>query len=84
MTTGKAVSEDCAYGQCLETAVQVKIGPGNDQLIVLISDGAEFNPKGDDATGEAIEVTRDALAVAVRSGPPPAELSDETWYNNYD
>ncbi|MGS2619247.1 vWA domain-containing protein [Micromonospora sp. LZ34] len=37
--------------------------PGNDQLIVLISDGAEFNPKGDDATGEAIEVTRDAVSL---------------------
>ncbi|BCJ51932.1 hypothetical protein Asp14428_34070 [Actinoplanes sp. NBRC 14428] len=37
--------------------------PGNDQLIVLVSDGAEFNPKGDDATGEAIEVTRDAVSL---------------------
>ncbi|MEU8003588.1 vWA domain-containing protein [Catellatospora sp. NPDC049111] len=37
--------------------------PGNDQLIVLVSDGAEWNPKGEDATGEAIAATTDAVSL---------------------
>ncbi|MEV4638080.1 vWA domain-containing protein [Actinoplanes sp. NPDC049548] len=37
--------------------------PGNERLIVLVSDGAEFNPKGDDSTGEAFQVTRDAVSL---------------------
>jgi hypothetical protein len=37
--------------------------PGNDQLIVLISDGADWNPKGDEATGEAVAATTDAVSL---------------------
>jgi hypothetical protein len=37
--------------------------PGNDQLVVLVSDGADFNPKGEEATGEAVAATTDAVSL---------------------
>ncbi|MEU3455016.1 vWA domain-containing protein, partial [Micromonospora sp. NPDC006766] len=37
--------------------------PGNDQLIVLVSDGADWNPKGDEATGETIAATTDPVSL---------------------
>jgi Mg-chelatase subunit ChlD len=37
--------------------------PGNDQLIVLISDGADWNPKGVESTGEAVAATTDPVSL---------------------
>lgn len=37
--------------------------PGNDQLIVLVSDGADWNPKGDEATGESVAATTDPVSL---------------------
>ncbi|XVV10014.1 vWA domain-containing protein [Actinoplanes sp. CA-131856] len=37
--------------------------PGNDQLIVLVSDGAHWQPKGEDATGELVAATDDPISL---------------------
>jgi hypothetical protein len=37
--------------------------PGNEQLIVLISDGADWNPKGAEATGEAVAASTDPVSL---------------------
>ncbi|AGL18918.1 vWA domain-containing protein [Actinoplanes sp. N902-109] len=37
--------------------------PGNEQLIVLISDGADWNPKGAESTGEAVAASTDPVSL---------------------
>lgn len=51
-------------GQALHFAANLlyKYGhPGNEKLIVLISDGANWNPKGEDTSGEVIGGTDDPI-----------------------
>ncbi len=37
--------------------------PGNDRLVVLISDGATWTPKGEDATGEVVSGVNDPVSL---------------------
>lgn len=37
--------------------------PGNDRLIVLISDGANWQPKGQDATGEMVQAMQEPISL---------------------
>lgn len=37
--------------------------PGNDRLLVLISDGADWKPKGQDATGEIVVALQDPVSL---------------------
>lgn len=37
--------------------------PGNDRLVVLISDGADWKPKGQEATGEIVEALQDPVSL---------------------
>lgn len=37
--------------------------PGNDRLVVLISDGADWKPKGQEATGEIVEALQDPISL---------------------
>jgi hypothetical protein len=53
-------------GQALHFAAELlhKHGhPGNERLIVLISDGAEWKPKGSDATGEVLSGLEDSVSL---------------------
>jgi Mg-chelatase subunit ChlD len=50
-------------GQALHYAAQLlhtHVRPGNDRLVVLVSDGATWKPKGEEAYGEVVQAVNDA------------------------
>ena len=67
--------------------------PGNDRLIVSVSDGADWKPKGEEATGEAVRATSDPIALmeelhnSIDVNLHAVGISDEqifmTWWNQH-
>ena len=60
--------------------------PGNDKLIVLVSDGAEWTPAGDGGTGEVVNAVKEPVSLmahlhdALEINLHAIGISTEEWY----
>jgi hypothetical protein len=68
--------------------------PDNERLIVLVSDGADWHPKNEDTTGEAVVAVTDpvslmeeleqSLAIKLHAIGIGEKASFHAWYNRYE